>query len=151
LSDGKFLQSYLRAQAYYPITKSTQLITRLELGMVSGSQSVPATYLFRTGGDQSVRGYAFQSLGVDNGTAIIGGRVLATGSAEVIQWFSQSWGAAVFVDFGNAADKWQDYKPAYGYGLGARWKSPAGPLGLDIAHGEGTGKYRLHFNLGIVF
>ena len=151
LSDGKFLQSYVRTQAYYPITKSTQLITRLEAGMVSGSQSVPATYLFRTGGDQSVRGYAFQSLGVNNGDAIIGGRVLMTGSVEVIQWLSTNWGGAAFVDFGNAASKWQDYKPAYGYGLGARWKSPAGPVGLDIAYGESTGKYRLHFNLGVVF
>ena len=151
LSDGKFLQSYVRTQAYYPITKSTQLITRLEVGMVNGSQSVPASYLFRTGGDQSVRGYAFQSLGVNNGSAITGGRVLLTGSAEIIEWLRPAWGAAAFVDFGNAANTWQDYKAVYGYGLGVRWKSPAGPVGLDIAHGVETGEYRFHFNLGIVF
>ncbi|OZA09480.1 MAG: outer membrane protein assembly factor, partial [Methylotenera sp. 17-45-7] len=70
LSDGRFLQSYVRAFGYYPIGNSTQLITRAELGMVSGKNSAPATYLFRAGGDQSVRGYDFQSLGVVEGDAI---------------------------------------------------------------------------------
>ncbi len=153
ISDGRFLQSYAKAQGYYKIAKNTQLIVRAEVGMVSGSNStnVPATYLFRTGGDQSVRGYAFQSLGIHNGDAIVGGRVLMTGSGEVIQWLTSSWGAAAFVDFGNAAQKWSDYKPVYGYGLGVRWKSPAGPVGLDLAYGEATGQYRVHFNLGVSF
>lgn len=153
ISDGRFLQSYAKAQTYYKIAKNTQFVGRLEVGMVSGANStnVPATYLFRTGGDQSVRGYAFQSLGVASGTSTIGGRVLLTGSAEMTQWLTKSWGAAAFVDFGNAAQNWSDYKPVYGYGLGVRWKSPAGPVGLDIAYGEATGEYRAHFNLGVSF
>ncbi|MCB5189451.1 autotransporter assembly complex protein TamA [Methylobacillus arboreus] len=151
MANGTFLQSYAKAQAYYPITRSTQLVTRLEGGIVSGADSAPATYLFRAGGDQSVRGYAYQSLGVPDGDAVIGGRYLVTGSIEVIQWLTESWGAAVFVDFGNAANTTRDLKPVYGYGLGARFKSPAGPIGVDIAHGQETGEYRLHFNLGVTF
>lgn len=151
LSNGRFLQSYIRAFGYYPITDSTQLITRAELGMVNGKNNAPATFLFRAGGDQSVRGYDFQSLGVSEGSAIAGGSYLATGSIEVIQWLTSQWGLAVFTDFGNAANNTRDLKPVFGYGLGARWKSPAGPIGADIAYGEETGEYRLHFNIGVAF
>jgi translocation and assembly module TamA len=76
---------------------------------------------------------------------------LATGSVEVVQWLTSQWGAAVFLDFGNAANRIQDLKPVYGYGLGARWKSPLGPIGADIAYGQATGEYRLHFNIGVSF
>jgi translocation and assembly module TamA len=151
LSDGRFVQSQAKIQAFYPLGDRTQFLGRLEAGMVSGSNNVPATYLFRAGGDQSVRGYAFQSLGIKEGDAVLGGRVLLTGSAEMVQWLTTAWGAAAFVDFGNAADSWQNYEPAYGYGLGARWKSPVGPVGVDVAYGEETKSYRLHFNLGVSF
>ncbi|OYY50668.1 MAG: outer membrane protein assembly factor [Methylophilaceae bacterium 17-44-8] len=151
LSDGRFLQSQAKLQGFYPLSDSTQFLGRLEVGLVSGSMSVPATYLFRAGGDQSVRGYGFQSLGVKDGDATLGGRVLLVGSTEVVQWLTNAWGAAAFIDFGNAANSWRDYEPAYGYGLGVRWKSPVGPVGADIAYGEATKDYRLHFNLGVSF
>jgi translocation and assembly module TamA len=151
LSDGRFLQSHVKTQAYYPITKSTQLIARAEAGMLNGKNGAPEAFLFRAGGDQSVRGYAFQSLGIKEGDAIVGAKYLATGSVEVVQWLSSQWGAAVFLDFGNAANRIQDLKPVYGYGLGARWKSPLGPIGADIAYGQATGEYRLHFNIGVSF
>ncbi len=151
LSDGRFLQSQAKLQGFYPLSDSTQFLGRLEVGIVSGSMSVPATYLFRAGGDQSVRGYGFQSLGVKDGDATLGGRVLLVGSTEVVQWLTNAWGAAAFIDFGNAANSWRDYEPAYGYGLGVRWKSPVGPVGADIAYGEATKDYRLHFNLGVSF
>jgi translocation and assembly module TamA len=151
LSDGRFLQSQARLQAFYPLTSSTQWLGRIEAGVVTGATSVPATYLFRAGGDQSVRGYAFQSLGVTEGDAIVGGRVLLTGSSEVVQWLTSSWGAAMFVDFGNAANSWKDYDPVLGYGLGVRFRSPIGPVGVDVAYGEATKEYRLHFNLGVNF
>lgn len=151
LSTGQFIQSYVKLQGYYPVTSTTQLIARTEVGMVNGKNSAPAAFLFRAGGDQSVRGYAYQSLGVKEGDAIVGGQYMVTGSVEMIQWLTNQWGVAAFVDFGNATNKIQDLKPVYGYGLGARWKSPVGPLGADIAYGEDTGEYRLHFNLGVAF
>ncbi|MDP1596005.1 MAG: autotransporter assembly complex family protein [Methylotenera sp.] len=151
LANGTFLQSYIKAQGYYPITASTQLIARAEIGMVNGKNSAPVAFLFRAGGDQSVRGYGFQSLGVAEADAIVGGRYLTTGSVEVVQWLTPQWGAAMFVDFGNAANTLQDLKPVYGYGLGARWKSPVGPIGADIAYGQETDEYRMHFNIGVAF
>ena len=151
LSNGRFLQSYAKVQAYYPLTTSTQLIARAEIGAVSGKNSAPAAFLFRAGGDQSVRGYAYESLGVREGDATVGGRYLVTGSVEAIQWLTKQWGAAAFVDFGNAANTLQDLKPVYGYGLGVRWNSPIGPVGADVAYGEAVKEYRLHFNLGVAF
>ncbi len=150
-ANGSFLQSHIKTQAYYPITSSTQLIARAEIGLVNGKNSAPELYLFRAGGDQSVRGYAYQSLGVKEGNAIVGARYIATGSVEIVQWLTNQWGAAVFVDAGNAANALQDLSPVYGVGLGARWKSPLGPIGADIAYGESTGEYRLHFNIGVAF
>lgn len=151
LSDGRFLQSYAKLRAYYPVSSQTQLIARAEAGMVNGRNSAPAAFLFRAGGDQSVRGYAYQSLGVKEADAIVGGRYLVSGSVEIVQWLTQWWGVAAFVDFGNAGNSVKELKPVYGYGLGARWKSPVGPLGVDVAYGEATGETRLHFNLGVAF
>jgi len=70
---------------------------------------------------------------------------------EIVQWLTPQWGAAVFVDFGNAANTLQTLKPVYGYGLGARWKSPVGPIGVDVAYGQATDEYRMHFNIGVAF
>lgn len=98
-----------------------------------------------------MRGYAFQSLGVTEGLATVGGKYLATGSVEVVQWLTAQWGGAAFVDLGNAANSFKDLQPVYGYGLGVRWRSPLGPIGADIAYGQATDKYRLHFNIGIAF
>ena len=146
-----FLQSHLRVQGYYPITNSTQLIARAEIGLVNGKNQAPELFKFRAGGDQSVRGYSFQSLGVTVGDATAGGRYLATGSVEIVQWLTSQWGAAIFVDSGNAADTLKDLEPVYGYGLGVRWKSPLGPIGADVAYGAEVDDYRLHFNIGLAF
>ena len=151
LSSGQFLYSRIKTQIYYPITNSTQLIARAELGLVSGKNSAPEAFLFRAGGDQSVRGYSFQSLGIKEDDATVGGRILATSSVELVQWLTQQWGAALFVDAGNVANEWGALKPVYGYGLGVRWKSPLGPIGADIAYGEAVHDYRLHFNIGVAF
>ncbi len=151
LSNGKFLHSHIKTQVYYPLTNSTLFIARAEIGMVNGKNNAPQAFLFRAGGDQSVRGYAFQSLGIQEAGGTVGGKFLATGSVEIVQWLTKQWGAAIFVDAGNAANTWQELKPVYGYGLGARWKSPLGPIGADIAYGQEVKDYRLHFNIGVAF
>jgi len=78
--------------------------------------------------------------------------VMATGSLEVARPFTMSfpslWGA-LFVDAGNAASRWTDYRAVVGYGAGVRWRSPVGPLRVDFARAQETGKWRLHFSVGI--
>jgi translocation and assembly module TamA len=112
---------------------------------------VPSRYLFRTGGSTSVRGYAFESLGVDVGNAVVGGRVLAVASAEYTHMLTDTWGIAGFIDAGNASDTLSDFDAKVGYGAGVRWRTPIGPLALDIAYGRDTEEYRVHFLVGFSF
>ncbi len=143
----------LTGTGFYPITKRWQTVVRGQVGQVFGGdrRTVPSDLLFRTGGDQTVRGYGYESLGVADGNAIVGGTVLAVLSAEVVYNITSEWGAAVFTDAGNAADSWSDFGFQHGSGIGARWRSPIGPVNLDLAYGHETEKVRLHFSIGYGF
>jgi translocation and assembly module TamA len=136
-----------------PVAERDVFIFRAEGGatIADSRDGVPQDYLFRAGGSQSVRGYAYQSLGVQEGDATVGGRYMATLSAEYVRWFSPQWGGAAFVDAGDAGDDRGVFRLKSGYGLGARWRSPAGPLAVDVAYGRETNKLRLHFGIAIAF
>lgn len=127
---------------------------RAELAQVVARETVgvPEKLLFLAGGDESVRGYAYRSLGPQKDGLTVGGRVMATGSVEIakpiLASFPSLWGA-VFVDAGNAASRWQDFSVKVGYGAGVRWRSPVGPLKIDFARAHETGKWRLHFSVGV--
>jgi translocation and assembly module TamA len=153
LTDRQFVRAYLRAFWLRPLSPEFTLVLRGEAGAVgsTGKSGVPSTFLFRAGGDQSVRGYAYQELGVREDGATVGGRYLATASAELQYWFKPPWGMAVFYDAGNAADRVADLRPKVGYGVGARWRSPAGPINVDVAYGQAERQVRLHFSLGFTF
>lgn len=130
-----------------------QAILRGQVGQVfgAGRDTVPADLLFRTGGDQTVRGYSYNSLGIEQNGAIVGGTVSAVLSAELVYHLTPQWGAAVFTDAGNAADSWSKFHFAQGSGVGARWRSPIGPVNLDLAYGHDTHEMRLHFSIGYGF
>ncbi|WP_130433617.1 autotransporter assembly complex protein TamA [Rivibacter subsaxonicus] len=115
---------------------------------------LPDSLKFRAGGDDSVRGYAYQSLGPQRDGSTVGGNVMATGSVEVMHRLSERWRdwyGAVFVDAGNAADSWDGFDAALGYGVGIRWRSPIGPLRMDVAYGQQVKQARLHFSVGLSF
>ncbi len=155
-SSGPFGRVYGRYTYYRPLGGAWFATARLEGGEVLASNKVgiPDTLLFRAGGDDSVRGYAYRSLGPTVAGALLSGRVLFTGSAEVAHpisdRFPSLWGAA-FIDAGNAADHWKDLHPVLGYGVGLRWRSPVGPLRMDVAYGDEVHKVRLHLSVGIAF
>lgn len=153
LSDQNFVRAHGRWLQYVPLGRVDTLSLRAEVGytLADSRQRIPQDYLFRTGGSGSVRGYAYQSLGIKEGAATVGGRYLAVASAEATHWLDDSWGIAAFVDAGDAVDDLAAVKLAVGYGLGARWRSPAGPLGVDLAYGQRTGDIHLHFSLAIPF
>lgn len=153
LSDQDFLRGHLRAIYFLPLGEDSQLILRGELGAVAARSrdGIPSEFLFRAGGDQTVRGYAYQSLGVAQGGAVVGGRYLAVASAELVHWLTPTWGGAAFIDAGNAGDSRHDLNPVYGYGAGVRWRSPVGPLSVDVAYGQEVRKWRLHFSVGFSF
>ena len=152
--NGLFGKLQFKLGWYRPLGDTWYGNARVELGQVIASDRVgiPDKLLFRAGGDESVRGYAYRGLGpVANGLDV-GGRVLGVGSIELARPLARSlpafWGA-VFVDAGNAAADWQSYKPAIGYGVGLRWRSPVGPLRVDLARGVDVHRWRLHFSVGI--
>lgn len=153
IADRDFVRLYGRAVRYQPVGERDVLILRGEAGatLADSREGIPQDFLFRAGGAQSVRGYAYQSLGVREGDATVGGRYLGTLSAEYVHWFRPQWGAALFVDAGDAADTREDLDFRTGYGVGARWRSPAGPLAVDLAWGHDERRLRLHFGVAIAF
>jgi len=148
-----FFYTYGRYIRYFEVGRTDQLILRGEFGhtFAGDINAVPNDFLFRAGGAGSVRGYAYQSLGVKTGSATLGSRSLITGSSEYVRWFNKEWGGAMFYDIGDADDHLFDVKWAKGYGVGGRWKTVAGPLGLDVAYGQRDHRWRVHFAIAIAF
>lgn len=153
LSDQDFIRTYARHQSWWPVGSRDTVFLRAEIGytLASSRFGIPQEYLFRAGGIQSLRGYDFKSIGVQEGDAVVGGRVMATGTVEYTHWLTQQWGVAAFADIGSAADRWQKMHPFLGYGGGIRWRSPAGPIALDLARGHETGTLRVHFSMAVAF
>ncbi|MBL8289377.1 MAG: BamA/TamA family outer membrane protein [Rubrivivax sp.] len=153
---GPFSRVYARLTGYLPLGQSWYGQARVELGKVfkDGNIVPPDSQRFRAGGDDSVRGYGYRSLGPLSNGVVGSGDVLFTTSVELARPFSASmpsmWGA-VFVDAGNAATSFSNLDPVLGYGVGVRWRSPVGPLRLDVAYGRELRKLRLHFSVGIAF
>jgi translocation and assembly module TamA len=153
LSDQNFLRVYGRGVYFYPITSRDGLVLRSEIGVTfaPNTDGIPTDFVFRTGGSQTVRGYAYQSLGVKKGDAVVGGRYLFVGSIEYVRWILENWGAAAFIDTGNAWDQFERITLVRGYGLGVRWRSPVGSLSADVAYGEALREFRLDFTIGFRF
>ena len=127
-----------------------------ELGGVASSDftEVPTSLRFFAGGDQSVRGFAYQSLGPEDASGeLTGGRYLTTASAEYSYAFTGDWRVATFVDTGDAYDSLDAFDPEVGTGFGVRWSSPVGPLRLDFAWGVSREEvpFRVHFSIGPPF
>ena len=118
---------------------------------------LPSTQLFLSGGDASVRGYGYHDIGVvlPNGQTTPG-RYLAVGSVEwqrpiTLAGNSSDWESTLFVDAGAVADKPARLKAKVGVGAGVRWKSPVGPLQMDLAYGVAAKRLRLHLSVGFTF
>jgi translocation and assembly module TamA len=153
LATQDFVRGAGKLNLLVPLGTRADLAARLEGGIVlaDSRSGVPSAFLFRTGGDQTIRGYAYQSIGVPQGLAIVGGRYMAVGSVEATYWVAGDWGVAAFVDAGDAFDNRNAFDPAIGYGMGVRWRSPIGPFRADIAYGERSESVRLHFSVGFNF
>jgi translocation and assembly module TamA len=154
LTDQTFGRLYTNLLQYLPVGKSDLMVFRAEFGGVftSGSSSgIPASLLFRAGGSNSVRGYGYQSIGNDVGGSVLPTKYLVTGSTEYQHWFTRDYGGAVFFDIGTATDTWSERVFEPGAGIGARWRSPVGPVNIDIAYGFKNRDIRPYLTLGIAF
>lgn len=153
---GPFGRLLGRLTAYVPLGEQWYGKARLEAGQIvkRDAVGVPDALGFRAGGDESVRGYAHRTLTPTVAGIPVSGNTLLAGSAEIARPISAAmpslWGA-VFVDAGRAVQHWRDYKPAWGYGVGVRWRSPVGPVRADLAWGDELRKLRLHLTAGVTF
>jgi translocation and assembly module TamA len=152
VSNVSFVQAIANAKAVVSLPGQLRLITRVDAGATAMSrfEQLPASVRFFAGGDNSVRGYTYQSLGPkDNQGDVVGGRNLLVGSVELDRQLLDKWGMAIFVDSGNAFDE-THVDPRTGVGLGIRWHSPVGPVRLDVAHplNDSNELFRIHFSMG---
>lgn len=152
LSSTSFVQSRIDTHGILPLGDKARFLARFSYGasFVDSFERLPLTERFYAGGDQSVRGYAYQSLGErDADGNVIGGRYLATMSAEAEYLFWGNFGGAVFIDAGGAANNnFPDL--SRGVGAGLRYRAPIGTVRVDLAHPlDGTRSFRLHIGIGV--
>jgi translocation and assembly module TamA len=151
LASRQFTRATARALLLIPLGRHDfQLRGEAGAVLADARDGIPSSFLFRTGGDQTIRGYAFESLGVPSGGAVVGGRYLALASAEYTHWVGESWGLAAFADAGDAWDGSQ-FEPVVGAGAGVRFRTPIGPVRGDLAYGFEEKSWRLHFSVGFIF
>ncbi|WP_292047683.1 autotransporter assembly complex family protein [Marinobacter sp.] len=153
ISDVDILHANVLVKGLYTLADNHRFLSRFQFGGVATNRfsDVPPSLRFFAGGDQTVRGYGYETLSPRNSEDVaIGGRYLMVGSVEYQYEFAENWRVAAFVDEGNAMDDLSD-PLATGAGLGIRWISPVGPLRLDVAKGldpEFGGEWRIHFSMG---
>jgi len=154
LSDTSYGRLHLKGRYMFGLGENGRIDTRLEIGTawVDDFNIYPTTLRFFTGGDNSVRGYEYESLGPENENKVaIGGKNMLSGSFEYDHRVAESWVIASFVDAGNAYDEKVD-KIFVGAGVGFRWLAPFGSLRVDIAYpvseNPGFDDWRIHVGFG---
>jgi translocation and assembly module TamA len=160
-----FVRLHVRALQLLPFGgrntagKRSRLALRAEVGAIQAGDSanIPVNLLFLTGGDTTVRGYGYQSIGtrLDDGS-IYGARYMAMGSVEwqhpmTVRGDARSFEHTLFVDAGTATDKLGEAVIFPSVGAGVRWGSPVGPLQIDMAYGTKETQWRLHLRMGFQF
>ncbi|WP_109512986.1 autotransporter assembly complex protein TamA [Pseudomonas ovata] len=152
LSDTNLLRGSALLKGLTTIARDHRLLGRVQVGgnWTNGYASIPPSLRFFAGGDQSVRGYDYQTLSPTNSDGDrIGGRYMVAASAEYQYSIAEKWRLAAFVDQGNAFNSLDMPSLKTGVGFGVRWVSPVGPIRVDLAHPlDGDGGVRLHFSMG---
>lgn len=155
VSATSFLQARADAKWIRGIGQRQRIILRGSLGAttVGDFDKLPPDLRFFAGGDRSIRGYGFQTIGPHNpDDLVVGGRDLAVGSAEYEYYFTRDWGIATFVDVGDAFSGFGNFRTHVGTGVGLRWRSPVGmvraDLGVPVHDPDGATGIALHLVIG---
>jgi len=174
LSDTTFAQVAADAKWIRGIGDHSRFIARGSLGAtkVDDFDKLPPELRFFAGGDRSIRGYSFQTIGAPlpdeevaqararcaafpNRTCqtfVIGGKNLAVASAEYEYYFKPNWGIATFIDTGDAFSSFSSYRQKVGTGFGVRWRSPVGmvraDLGFPVNGNDSDSTVELHIVIG---
>ncbi len=154
LSDINFVQGVLRLKGVYALNDDSRLLARGDLGATAireDFEELPASLRFYTGGDASVRGYSYNSIGpTDDQGKVVGGKNLLVGSLEYEHRVWNDWSLAAFVDSGDAFNGAAPEMKT-GVGVGVRWRSPVGPVRIDFASGLDRppgDTFRFSFSIG---
>lgn len=152
LSDTNYAQVRLGLKLIHALNPNSRVLLRGDFGStnVAYLDELPLSQRFFAGGDNSVRGYAYNSLGPKNSYGnVVGGKHLIVGSVEYDHHIAGKWSGAVFYDIGNAINSMSDPLVA-GTGFGLRWNSPVGPVRIDFAWAldKPTDRFRLHVVVG---
>jgi translocation and assembly module TamA len=154
-AESNFVQILGNGDLLIPLGAGFSLIPRTQLGATWQKDSLtdlPPSLRFYAGGDRSVRGYTYQSLGPkDSSGNVIGGKHLFVGSLEVEYSITRNWSAAAFYDVGNAFNNLDNLRLAQGAGLGVRYYTPAGPVRVDLARQINVDHpgFQLHISVGL--
>lgn len=151
-SDTDFVQARAGMKWVRSFWDANRILVRADLGATRAAtfERLPASHRFYAGGDNSVRGFGYEELGPKEASGrVVGGRYLAVGSAEIERTVAVNWSVAMFYDAGNAFDA-PNEPMARGAGVGLRWKSPVGPVRVDLAWAVSTpsNDFRLHLVIG---
>lgn len=154
-SEMNLLQILAEGNILYPLPWQMSLFTRVKTALSIQDEplrELPASLRFFAGGDRSVRGYEYQSLGPkDKRGDVTGGKNLFVGSIEIERPVYDNLGIAIFYDAGNAFNSFSDITLFQGTGLGIRYYSPLGTLRLDLARQIDIDdpEFRIHFTVGL--
>jgi len=153
MSDTNLLHGNVLLKGLTTLGHNHRFLGRVQFGGSATNgykNNIPPSLRFFAGGDQSVRGYDYQTLSPKNSDGDrIGGRYLVAGSVEYQYSLAEKWRVATFVDQGNAFNTLELPSLKTGVGIGVRWVSPVGPLRLDLAKAlDDDGGIRLHFSMG---
>jgi translocation and assembly module TamA len=153
-SSTSFIQLEADGDAVLPLPWRLSLMSRFKAGLTLQSESfreLPASIRFFAGGDRSVRGYGYQTLGPKDSTGtVIGGKNILVASVELDRAILRDWGVAAFFDMGNAFDSFANFKLYKGAGVGVRYYTRIGAIRLDFARQIDVPNpgFRVHITVG---
>jgi len=153
-AESNFVQFLGNGDLLIPLGAGFSLIPRTQVGATWQKDpltDIPPSLRFYAGGDRSVRGYTYQSLGPqDSEGNVIGGKHLFVASLEVEYSITRNWSMAAFYDVGNAFNSLDELRLAQGAGLGVRYYTPAGPVRVDVARQINVDHpgFQLHISIG---
>jgi translocation and assembly module TamA len=154
-SDTALVQFLAEGSHLQPLPWRLSLHTRAKAGTTvlnDPIKEIPPSLRFFTGGDQSVRGYSYKSLGPrDASGRVVGGTQLLTGSIELERAFFKDWGVSVFYDVGNSFNSWSAVGLAQGAGVGLHYYSSVGALNLSVARPLVVDNPSFHFHFTVGF
>ena len=129
-----------------------QFVAFAEAGAIQTSSiyNVPSSMRFFTGGDQSIRGFDYESIAPEDDQGyLVGGKYLVVGSLEYRFPITENWKLALFTDIGTATDDFSEVTSS-SVGSGVVWASPVGPIRFYVAKPitNQINSFAIHFMIG---